>query len=376
MTGKKVASILVGIVLLSVVLAYFGRPKPPRLELVSPRQELPQMQERLPGSTALAERGSRSYGLALVLVRSPYSASNAIALDSLRTWAADRFSRQPGFLHPVSLEAESMPGRTMVESLFYNLGAYVYYGLEDGIGNFLKERIASFHDSKNYASFRNSYFELFGEDADSATLLARYQSERAKLAVDVILWSLVWLFPVAAGIIAVLSTPAGGRFERLQVVLAFWWLLLALTYVIIAFGENTISMLVSSVVALLAGLYLWRPIALLGGDKGALTITLISLKPRTIALALWVTCSLLAIQILTWIRTGSIADPDPVMLLLSSLSGDFLHDPAHGKRLIMRIAGVLWIVLSLWTLKHLTHDTRAEREAKKGLASLQGPFTP
>lgn len=376
MKRDKVAYVLIGAVLLAVLLAYFGRPKPPLFDLVSPRQELPDIKEHLPDDTAIAERVSRSFGLAMVMVRSPYSASNAIALESLRTWAAERFQREPGFLHPVSLEIKPVPNETFIAAVFYNLGAYIYYGLEDLVGSGLKAQIARFHDSSEYLSFRTAYFDLFDADAESATLLARYQSERARLAVDVILWAVFSLVLLIYGAVSLAQAQPGSRFEKLQRLLAGGWLLLALSYMVMSFAENLVSMLVSSVVAALIGLYLWRPFSIARREQGGFAARPITLTSNWVALALWLSYSFLTIQILTWIRTGTLTDPDPITLLASSLSGNFLHDPAQAKRLVMRIVGVAWILLVLWTARQSTRDARAAREAEKGLASLKGPFSP
>jgi hypothetical protein len=376
MNQSKIASILVVAILLSVLLAYFGRPKPPLLELVTARQELPDLAEHLPGSTALADRVTKSYRLAMVLVKTPYSADSAVALESLRTWAAERFQREPGFLHPVALEPAPAPIRTFVDSLFYNLGAYVYFGLEEIVGNCLQAQIARFHETQPYAAFRNSYFELFGMDADSATLLARYQSQRAKIAVDVVLWSILWAIALGIGAGFVLRGQPGTKFDRLRRMLAAEWLLLAGCYLLSALGENQVSMLVSSVVAAAAGIYLRNPFMLLRRENGGVTIQPVTIPSRWIAIALWTTYSLAAIQVLSWIRVGTLNTPDPVTLLLSSSSGNFLLDPAADKRNLMRLFGIVWLALGLWTLWQSQRDAAVVRETEKALASLQGPFAP
>lgn len=376
MNKKTIASILILIVFISALLAYFGRPKPPMLDLVSARQELPEMSEHLPGSTALADRVTNSYSLAMILVKSPYAASNAAALESMRTWAAERFQREPGFLHPISLESEATATKTFFDSLFYNIGSYIYFGLEEGVGNLLQGQIARFHQSKAYNAFRSAYFDLFGMDADSATLLARYQSERAKLAVNVLLWSMLWTIAISAGLTFVVMGVPGRRFDRLRQVLAYEWFLLSGCYMVIAIGENLVSMLVSSLVACCFGLYLKRPLMLDRWDTGAFKLVPIDLTSKVIALALWLTFSLATIQVLTWIRIGTLSDPDPITLLLSSFSGNFIHDPANGKRIIMRAVGVIWIVLGIWTGWQSKRDEAAAREAERALASLMGPYNP
>lgn len=374
MKRNSIVSILVAAILLSVLLAYFGRPKPPLLELVSARQELPDLADHLPGSTALADRVTKSYGLAMVLVKTPYSADNAVALESLRTWAAENFQSKPGFLHPVALESQPAPINTVVDSLFYNLGAYVYFGLQEAVGNCLQGQIARFHDTQPYEAFRSSYFELFGMDADSATLLARYQSERAKQAVDVVLWSILWAITLGMGVGFVLSGQAGTRFDRLRRMLSVEWLVLSGCYFLLAFGENQVSTLVSSTVAAAIGIYLRRPFRLYRKDDGALALQPLTMPSRWIALALWISYSLVAIQLLSWIRVGTLNMPDPVTLLLSSFSGNFLLDPAADKRNLMRLFGCVWLALGVWTLWQSRRDAAAVRETERALASLQGPY--
>ncbi len=376
MKQQQIASIIVAAVFLSVLFAYFGRPKAPLLELVSARQELPDLSEHLPGDRGLADRVTKSYGLALVLVRTPYAASNAIALESLRTWAEEHFEKEPGFLHPIALEEESHRAKTIIEAPFFTVGAYIYYGFQGIVGERLQAQIAQFHSSRAYNTFRTAYFDLFGTDADSAALMARYQSERAQLAVDVVLWSLIWVVAASAGLIYVLSGKPGTRFNRLRTALSYEWLLLASSYLLIAVGENQITMLISAVVAGGVGLFLRRPFRLTWQGTGELKSEAITMPSGWIAVALWLTVSLVTIQVLTWIRAGTLANPDPVTLLLSAISGDFLHDPSHGKRNIMRLTAVVWLTLSLWTARQSRRDAVAFREAEKALASLHGPIDP
>jgi hypothetical protein len=368
MKHQKIASLAVAAVLLSVLLAYFGRPKPPLLELVTARQEMPGLAEHLPGSTALADRVTQS--VALILVRNPYAANNAVALESLRTWAAERFQRQPGFLHPIALETQPGTGQTLFDSLFYNLGAYAYYGLEEFVGNCLQSQIARFHETKAYNTFRTSYFDLFGTDADSATLLARYQTDRAKSAVDVIIWAVVWTISASAGLTYVLSGQPGTRFNRLRKTLSWQWLLLSGCYMVLAFSQNQVGTMVSSLVAAAFGLFLRKPTTISRQEGGVLKVLLINIPSRWLAITLWVTLSLAAIQILTWIRVGTLSDPDPITLLLSSLTGNFLYDPAHGKVFIMRTAGLLWLAASAWAIAQSRRDAATAREAEKALAAL------
>jgi hypothetical protein len=62
----------------------------------------------------------------------------------------------------------------------------------------------------------------------------------------------------------------------------------------------------------------------------------------------WVTYSIFLIQVVTWIHTGSLDDPDPITLLISSITGNFLHDPVYAKRAIMLCLGLGWLLITGW----------------------------
>jgi len=371
---RKLAVLLAAAVVLAAALAYFHRPKAPLLELVSPRQELPDYTERYPGDTSLSERVAKSYGIAMVLMQSPYTDRNVIALESVRSWAQSRFRQQPDFLHPVALEPATEPRQTIVDALFYNLFSPVRHVAETAVGEFLRARIAEFHETPAYASFRTAYFELFGFDGEAATLIARYQTERAKLAVPVILWALAWAAAVLAGVLALIRSRS--RFDTLQSVLSCGWLLLSASYLLESWLCNQIPYLVASCLSALVGLYLRYPLAVrVEADSGALRIQPVSIGSNWLAAIFWVSLSLIAIQFFTWIRTGAPNDPDPVTLMISSVTGNFLQDPVRGKRYIMNTIGAIWLVMSIWTLTQLKGDARSARKVEEELASLQGPAT-
>ncbi|MFN8552125.1 MAG: hypothetical protein U0103_11595 [Candidatus Obscuribacterales bacterium] len=88
------------------------------------------------------------------------------------------------------------------------------------------------------------------------------------------------------------------------------------------------------------GIYIRRPVTIeLGEDKG-LSFKVLTPSRSVIALGYWATFSLIAIQILTWIKTGSLMNPDPVSLLISCFTGNFLYDPTSAKRAISQAVGV------------------------------------
>lgn len=372
MQKKKLVYLAIAIVVISVLLAYFGRPKPPRLELVSPRQELSDYEAKYPGDTKLADRVAKSYGLALVLVESPYTDRNVIALEAIRSWARERFQTEPDFLHPVSLESTTEPRETIIDAFFYNLFAQGRYWLEGLAGQCLSQQIDEFHHTSAYRSFRNAYFDLFGVDADAAALLARYQTEKAKLAVGVIFWCWLWIVAIVVGAISLFCSKS--RFDRLQDILVGGWLIAGISYLVIGWMDGQVSVFASALVCLAIGMYLRFPFMLTRDEQENIKLRLITLGSNWIALASWLTFSLVAVQVLTWIRMGTPNEPDPITLLLSSMTGNFLQDPALGKRIILRWTGAVWLILGVWTAFQLRRDARNARELEEGLASLKGPL--
>ncbi len=371
---KKLVYLLVGIMMASSLLAYFGRPKPPKLELVSPRQEYPDYSDVYPSSGGLADRLTKSYGLAVVLVQSPYTERNVEALDAVRSWARLRFLEQPDFLRPIGPEPTIKHRHTVVGAIFYNLFAGPYYWLEECGGDFLKARIDQFHYTKQYSSFRVAYFDLFGLDNDTAALLAKYQTEKGREAIPIILWSALWAVATFGAIAALLVSKS--RFDTLRRVLGYGWSLAGLSYLFLAVAENQVSALVSAIVCSMVGLFLRFPFVVTFREgTGAPDIRPAYFGSNWVAVSLLVTFSVVAIQVLTWIRTGAPDAADPVTLLMSSLSGNFLQDPARHKRVVAQVVGVLWLMFAVWTATQLKGDVKTAREAAESLASLKGPLS-
>ena len=63
----------------------------------------------------------------MVLVHSDFSDENAVALDSLRTWAKEKFSRDKHYLHPMSVHVDERQN-TVFSAFFVNL-----FGPERGL---------------------------------------------------------------------------------------------------------------------------------------------------------------------------------------------------------------------------------------------------
>ena len=116
-------------------------------------------------------------------------------------------------------------------------------------------------------------------------------------------------------------------------------------------------MLVSAVLAVCFGLYLLCPITIsLDKSSGGIVVQMLELCPAVVALFAWVTVTLVAIQLFAWIRTGTPDFPDPITLLLSSIYGDFIHDPVLAKRIVCTTVGVMWLVVSGWAILQRRKD--------------------
>lgn len=364
---------MIAVTIVAALLAYFVKPQAPLTELVSPQQELPDYQMHLPGDTTLANRVTKSYGIALVLVSTPFTQKNVVALDSIRSWAREKFQTEPDFLHPVSLEPINERRHTFIEAFTYNLFTAPRYLLEDLAGQFLQGQIARFHATRAYASFRQSYFDLFGWDSDAAALLARYQSDKALLAEPVVLWASFWLAAFFAAAFYLFRAKRSQKFMRLETVLYSAWFLLAFSYIARAWIENRVSVLVSAVVCAAIALYLKYPFTVkVESTSGSVIIKMCLLDVNQIVLAAWLTYSMFAIQVFTWAKTGAMDDPDPLTLLICCVSGNFIHDPFMTKKIVARVVALLWLCVSIWAARQTLAQDQIEAEEK--LASLNNPL--
>jgi len=363
------AYLIIALVLLSFISAYFVRSRPPSVVLVTEAQELPDPKARFVPQAGLRERVSKSYGLALVLVISEFSQKNAVALEAVRSWAHDNFQRDPSFLHSGGAKSTQRGSMSIIDAFCNSLLSPPSFLLEEGTLNYLKHQIEVFHQSKAYESFRADYFDSFGLDRESAMMLAKYQSERAQKAVSVILSVWYWLLVAILGVIIQANSRSEVRSTREQRAIAYFWFSLSIYYIIVSWFQNDVSVLVSSFVSAVVGLYIRRPISVSFGEDKGLSFKLLVPDKRLTTVVLWVTVSLLAVQILTWVRNGTLAQPDPISLLISSLYGDFVHDPGNAKRYIMRIVGGLWLVFCGWTLWAYTF--RSSENLDEGLAPLK-----
>jgi hypothetical protein len=241
--------------------------------------------------------------------------------------------------------------------------------------DFVKHQIGNFHTTKAYLHFRTDYFDSFGMDREAALLLARYQSDRAKTAVNVVLSCMFWSTIFCLCAVFTWRTRYGARRSRTQRLLAYFWMVLGAYYLNVAWYQNQVVLLVSAVVCGGVGLYLHRPFTVESADDKGISFRLIELSRPVVACSLWITISLVAIQIMTWVKTGTLLDPDPLSLFLCSLTGNFLHDPSSGKRSISHAVGIIWILSSLWTFREITFGSPSS-EIEKELALLNQEATP
>jgi hypothetical protein len=360
---------IIALVLLSFISAYFIRPHPPSVVLVSESQELPDPKAHFVPQAGLGERVSKSYGLALVLVISEFSQKNAIALEAIRRWAHENFQHDPTFLNAAPANPDQRGSLSIIDAFCNSLLSPPSFFLEDTTLNYLKHQISVFHQSKAYESFRADYFETFGLDRESALMLARYQSERAQKAVSVILSVWYWLFAAVLGLVLHLRSHSEVRSTREQRAIAFFWFSLSVFYIIVSWFQNDVSVLVSSFICAVVGFYIRRPITVSFGEDKGLSFKLLVPDKRLTTVVLWVTVSLVAVQILTWVHGGTLADPDPISLVISSLYGDFVHDPSNAKRIIMRVVGGLWLLFCLWAF--WAYAFRSSENLDEGLAPLK-----
>jgi hypothetical protein len=370
--SKYISYILIGLTILSFVTAYFVKPHAFDTTIVAPESSIARNAVAPPHN--LADRVAKSYNLAFVIVKSEFSDKNANALESLRNWASKNFQHDPNFLHPASLERRTESNQSIIDSFSYSILATTHYLLEQCVASFLQWRIHAFHGTHAYESFRNDFYNVFGQDTDSATLLARYQSHRAQQAIDPLLGASLWLILAGLGLIMFFRGKSDDHAGRGQRILASTWLALALFYIVSAWIQNQVPILISAIVCGAIGLYLQRPVKITYGENHGLNLEWIRLGQPTIALLYWITISMLLIRIVSWIKTGSLLDPDPVTLVVSSFTGDFLHDPAEIKRNIDRWVGVIWTLFTLWTIFRITEEADEDFEWEEDLSTIQKSF--
>jgi hypothetical protein len=319
---------------------------------------------------------SSSWGV--VLLRSEYSNGNANALEAVRSWAAEQFHRDPRFLHPVVLPKASN-NSTFLNASAYSLFAAPYFALSDIASTWMGRQIERASASAQFAAFRDDYVGLFGSGSESATLLARYQADRARSAVNPVL-SICYLF------IAALLMPLGsGRLRALAArwrigqdgyeaaaVFSYFVFVLALGYFAQAvIVESTAAWsLAAALVSLICGLFVLFPIRVFVDTQEVLLLRS-NMDDREIKIFGWLFMSVLMVQALTWLKQGQLTEPDPITLIISALTGDFIHEHLVVKRALASGLAVLWSLSFAYILSLLSRrGTDSSKEVAKKLAAL------
>jgi len=363
--------VVIALTVASFLTAYFVKPHAPTQDIVAfDYDSKPATIQGVP----LSYRIAKSYNLALILTRSAFTPSNATALEALRNWATKKFAVDANFLHPASLEDEPESNQSIIESYTHSIFSSVRFAFEDFVANFLAWRIQDFQNSDSYNAFLVDYFGVFGNDTQAQELLAKYESARARDAVDPILIAVVWTLLSSLGIFYLTQRRAITLSHRIQSLLSAVWLILALYYTISAWAQNQVSILVSAIVCGGIGLFLRRPLKPSYDESRGLTFQLVNLSSPVITLIAWISISLLLIRVISWIKTGSLVHPDPITLILSGMRGDFIHDPVHLKRNIDRVIGLLWLGFTLWIMPRLSGEWTAEGAQEEPLRAIQKPL--
>lgn len=129
----------------------------------------------------------------------------------------------------------------------------------------------------------------------------------------------------------------------------------------------------SAIAAIVCGasaLYVLFPIKVFVDNDEVLMLRS-TISVRSVLISAWLFLSVLSIQMLTWIKQGVLTEPDPISLLISAVTGDFIHDPLTAKRWISTAIALTWSVSFVCILKILSRrDSESSREVTKKLAGL------
>jgi hypothetical protein len=341
---------------------------------------MPYAKFRYPGDLTFAQQVVDSSTFAVVLQKSEFSQANANALEALRSWAGNNFRRDPRFLHPVSLP-KPLPNATVLDSAFYGLFHAPYTWLSSQASKFLEERIGQFCETVTFSIFRRDYVELFGNDTEAATLLARYQTERARAAINPLLALLYFAFTLVLAPYAVrfLRELAGLWREAISVYgakeaawVSYFSLSLTLFYSVQALVclETQAASLVTAGVFALLSIFLLFPVKLLA-SKEELLFLRTSLDGRTVMLIGWMIFSMVCGQCVLWLKQDLLTNLDPLTLVICAFTGNFLTDPLAIKKTLAMGISVAWAVSFAWSLKLLNRRGAAStKEVAKRLASL------
>lgn len=388
--GKlRFSTIFVAVAALVFSLAYFVKAKEPILQIVSP-DKIMSSAVSLPNSTdsKFAEMVMNSSSYAVFLCRSEYSSGNANSLEALRGWAAQQFHNDPRFLHPVILP-KATASSTFINSTANCLFAAPYYFASQAAAGMLSKRVDSYCDSESFRVFKRDFAGLFGSDAEAATLLARYQSDRARTAINPLLSVLLWLVTAVLSPFLVRPFMRAATFWRapfmagseqnsgcktISAAAYFSYFVSALSVHYTAQAlvvETTVAAsAIAAIVCGAAALYVLFPLKVFV-DNDEVLLLRSTITTRSVVISAWLFLSVLSIQMLTWIKQGVLTEPDPISLLISSFTGDFIHDPLTAKRWISTAIAVSWTASFVFILKILSRrGTESSREVTKKLAGL------
>jgi len=373
------------VVLVAVLfgLSYFGRVKEPILELVSPAQMLPGYKFAYPADTSFSERVVNHSSFGLILHHSEYSSDNANALESLRSWAASSFHQDPRFLHPIIL-SKPVASSTFLNATAYNALAVPYYLSTQAIGAFLSQRVDAFTKTGSFKAFATDYYDLLGQDGESATLLARYQSDRAKSAINPFLALVYFLvtmaaFPVVGKGLKRLALrwrePFGTGGATAASAVSYSLICLATFYFSQAVLEDSTAAqsIFAGIACSALAIYTLFPVQISIDRVEVLTLRH-TLSNRRILVFAWVILSLFCIQFLSWLKQGVLTDPDPLTLLICGFKGDFIHEPLAVKHFLATTIGLVWSASFAFMLRTLARrGSESTKEVQKKLAALNLP---
>lgn len=376
--GLRLSSAMVALVASICACSYIFKPRESMRQLVAPEAMIPHTKIEFPRDTSFADAVMKSSSWAVVLLHSEYSSGNANALESIRSWAAEQFHRDPRFLHPVVLP-KSGSNTTFLNAGAHSLLAGPYFWLADLTAGWIGGQIEKSSSSPAFEAFRADYINLFGKGSESATLLARYQADRARAAVNPVLsagYLMLVLLLSPLGVRA-LCKPAGrwriGSQGALAAsVFSYFALSVAVAYIAQALIlEATAAWsLTAALVSLVAALYVLFPLHVFIDSQEVLLLRS-NIESREVKVFGWLFVSILLVQTLTWLKQGQITDPDPITLIISAVTGDFIHEHLVVKRALASVIAVCWSLSFAYILSLLSkRGTDSSKEVAKKLAAL------
>jgi|GEM_PF-1823977 hypothetical protein len=345
---RNLAIVFILLVVASAVMAFFVKPSPDTTPMVDQAAEVSDPELKRTRGARFPARIMQPR-LALVLIQSEFSKGNENALEALRSWAKERFSQDWTFLHPVFVRRNE-PHQTIFDSMCHNLFAPGRYWLEKRVMKFLRWRINEYQDTNEYQAFRVDFYELFGAETDAALMLCCYQEDRARQAVSIFMAAGCLLsFALVAFAIGV-RQGTSTLFSRGRRLLCYGWFALSAFYAVVAWSSNDVACMMATLISSAVAAFLVYPFRISISEDRRLALLPYDLSPRVVAFLTWTSLTLLGIHVLTWIKSGSLVEPDPVTLLFSGLHGDFLHDPDGAKKVLSSVLGVMWLLGSAWMI--------------------------